>query len=145
MRLWQSKPIWLNSDSFLPNNNVNPSISYYIYKVAFLSTKPKTAPLRGIRGWRRERERAVCVRAKLQKQTSQTEQRITAVHRGAPPKARIPLSPPELFNLREEIYEQKEAEPYPGDRLYGDPACRRRGVFYPGSRSGTGHRQQDNF
>ena len=43
MRLWQSKPIWLNSDSFLPNNNVNPSISYYIYKVAFLSTKPKEA------------------------------------------------------------------------------------------------------
>ena len=41
MRLWQSKPIWLNSDSFLPNNNVNPSISYYIYKVAFLYTKPK--------------------------------------------------------------------------------------------------------
>ena len=41
MRLWQSKPIWLNSDSFLPNNNVNPSISYYIYKVAFLYNKPK--------------------------------------------------------------------------------------------------------
>ena len=41
MRLWQSKPIWLNSDSFLPNNNVNPSISYYIYKAAFLYNKPK--------------------------------------------------------------------------------------------------------
>ena len=45
MRLWQSKPIWLNSDSFLPNNNVNPSISYYIYKVAFLSTKPSCGGL----------------------------------------------------------------------------------------------------
>ena len=44
MRLWQSNPIWLNSDSFLQNNNVNPSISYYIYKVAFLSTKPNEKP-----------------------------------------------------------------------------------------------------